>query len=207
MLTVHHLGNSQSERVVWLCEELAVPYELVRYEREPATQLAPPDYKALQPFGTAPAITDGDLSLGETGAIFDYLIARYGQGRLTVASDDPAFADYLYWLHFANGSFMPSAMLDYVLRMVGAENTPAGRTLRKRGVLAMQISNARLGQAPYFAGEAFTAADVMMVLPLRGGGELSRWPHVAAYLERIGQRPAYQRAMRKAEPDRAPGPS
>src|SRR3954463_5904814 len=110
MLTVHHLGRSQSERIVWLCEELGVAYELKRYERRADNRLAPPEYKALHPMGIAPVITDGDLRLGESGAIVDYIIQTYGaQSKgLALKSGDTGFADYLYWLHFANGTLQPA---------------------------------------------------------------------------------------------------
>ena len=104
MLTVHHLGKSQSERVVWLCEELGIPYELKRYARDPVTMLAPAEYKALHPIGTAPVITDGDFVLAESGAIVDYIMAKYGNGRLALRPDHPDFAQFLYWFHFANGT-------------------------------------------------------------------------------------------------------
>src|SRR3954452_66527 len=107
MLTVHHLGKSQSERIVWLCEELGIPYELKRYARDPVSMLAPADYKALHPIGAAPVLTDGGLVLAESGAVLDYIIAKYGNGRLTLKPDHPDFASYLYWLHFANGSLQP----------------------------------------------------------------------------------------------------
>jgi glutathione S-transferase len=202
MLTVHHLSASQSERVIWLCEELGVPYEIVRYERDPVTRSAPPEMKALSPFGTAPVISDGDLVLGETGAIVDYILTKYGEGRLALPADHPAFADYLFWLHFSNGSFMPSGLVDYVLQAAGAADTPIARMMRARSDRALQISEARLAHAAYFAGEAFTAADIMMVLPLRGGSarDPAAWPNVQAYLRRIGDRPAYRQAMKKAEP-------
>src|SRR5260221_7509662 len=105
MLTVHHLGRSQSERIVWLCEELGIDYELKRYERDPVTRLAPPEYKALHPIGTAPVISDGNLVLGESGAIIEYILAKHGGGRLARREGHPEFAKYLYWLHYANGSF------------------------------------------------------------------------------------------------------
>ena len=107
MLTVHHLRISQSERIVWLCEELSIPYQLVNYERDPLTRLAPANYKALHPFETAPVIVDGSVVLSESGAIIEYIIARYGQGRLSVRPEAPNYADYLFWFHFANGSMMP----------------------------------------------------------------------------------------------------
>src|SRR3954466_9082692 len=105
MLVVHHLGVSQSERIVWLCEELGIDYELKRYERDPVTRLAPPEYKALHPIGTAPVITDADLVLGESGAIIEYLLAKSGGGRFARQKGHPEFANYLYWFHYANGSF------------------------------------------------------------------------------------------------------
>jgi len=145
MLTVHHLGVSQSERIVWLCEELEIPYELKCYEREPVTRLAPAEYKALHPFGTAPVITDGDLVLGESAAIMEYIIATYGAGRLAVKPDSPEFADYLYWFHFANGSMMPASMVDLVISMLGipGENDIV-RVLRARGDSAYKIVETRL---------------------------------------------------------------
>ena len=108
MLIVHHLGKSQSERIVWLCEELKLPYELKLYARDPVTMLAPPEYKALHPIGAAPVICDGDLVLAESGAIMEYILARYGNGRLVPAVNDPDFAAHLYWFHFANGTLQPS---------------------------------------------------------------------------------------------------
>src|ERR1700750_1631823 len=111
MLTVHHLGISQSERLVWLCEELGLDYELKRYDRRADNRLAPDEYKALHPMGIAPVITDGDLVLGESGAICEYIVARYGDGRLTPASDDPDFADHLFWFHWSNATFMATLMM------------------------------------------------------------------------------------------------
>src|ERR1700712_6006461 len=110
-LTIHHLGLSQSERIVWLCEELGLHYNLVRHDRDPVMRNAPPSYRVLHPAGTAPIIRDGDVVLAESGAIVEYLLARYGEGRLALASDDPGFAGYLYWLHFAHGSLMPALMV------------------------------------------------------------------------------------------------
>ncbi|MGI4861548.1 MAG: glutathione S-transferase, partial [Janthinobacterium lividum] len=108
MLTIHHLGISQSERIIWLCEELELPYELKRYARDPVTILAPPELKALHPLGTAPIITDGPLVLAESGAIIEYILAKHGDGRLAPAPGAPEFADYLYWFHFANGTLQPA---------------------------------------------------------------------------------------------------
>src|SRR6185295_9882108 len=151
MLTVHHLGISQSERIVWLCEELGIPYELKRYDRDATTRLAPPEYKALHPMGTAPVITDGDVTLAESGAIMDYIIGKYGKGRLAVAPDKPNFADYLYWFHFANGSMMPSQMAGLGAKPA-EEESPRARYMRARCDRAWEMVEQRLGKAPYLAG-------------------------------------------------------
>lgn len=210
MITVHHLGVSQSERIVWLCEELEIPYQLVRYERDPVTQLAPPAYKALHPLGTAPIITDGDLVLPESGAIIDYIIGRYGQGRLTLPPDNPDFANYVFWFHFANASLMPNLMGDMLVALAGggAEN-PLAQMLNARKESAFALIEKRLGEAPYFAGQEFTAADIIMLFPLTTmrsfvSIDFSRFPNLRAYLHRIGARPAYQRAMAKADPGMSP---
>jgi glutathione S-transferase len=210
VLVVHHLGISQSDRVVWLCEELAIPYELKRYERDPVTRLAPPEYRALHAFGTAPVITDGDLVLGESGAIVDYLLAKHGDGRLAMSVDHPAFAAYLFWFHFANGSMMPSSMIDLVCHMIGS-GAPAGvlDALRQRSDRAFAMVEQRLGESPHLAGAEFTAADLMMMFPLTTmrvfiPRDLTPFPHIRAYLSRIAERPAYRRAMAKADPGYSP---
>jgi glutathione S-transferase len=210
MLTVHHLGKSQSERIVWLCEELDIPYELRRYDRDPVTILAPPEYKALHPIGSAPVIVDGGLVLAESGAIIEYILAKYGAGRLAPGPADPSFADYLYWFHFANGTLMPSLGRSLLLRRIGvADDQPLVVWQRGRLDRAFDLVEARLGDAAYFAGEAFTAADIIMGFPLTTmryftPRDLSPYPHLRAYLKRIGERDAYQRAMRKADPDMVP---
>ncbi|WP_156678772.1 glutathione S-transferase family protein [Sphingomonas profundi] len=209
MLTVHHLGISQSDRIVWLCEELEIPYDLVRYDRDPVTRLAPAEYKALHPFGTAPVIVDGDLVLGESGAIIEYIVGRYGEWRLAPRADDPDFADYLYWFHFANASMMPAAMIDIVIGMIGGTAEGVVAALRARGDRAFAMVEQRLGEVDYFAGDRFTAADIIMLFPLTTmrafvPRDLSPYPNILAYLQRIGARPAYQRAMTKADPELPP---
>jgi glutathione S-transferase len=207
-LTVHHLGVSQSERIVWLCEELAIPYELKVYDRDPVTRLAPPEYKTLHPLGTAPVITDGDLALAESGAIIEYIIGKYGGGRLTVGPEAPNYADYLFWLHFANGSMMPRQMGVMGARPEG-EESPRARWMRERAEKTWEMVEQRLGEAPYFAGDKFTAADIIMGFPLTTmrafvQRDLAAHPNLRAYLQRIGQRPAYRRAMEKGDPKMAP---
>ena len=210
MLTIHHLSKSQSERIIWLCEELEVPYELKRYERDPATLLAPPEFKALHPMGAAPVITDGALVLAESGAVIEYIVAKHGGGRLALGPDHPDFAQYLYWLHFANGTLQPAMGRNMVLRRLGLPpDNPVLVAMQGRLDRALDLVEARLGQADHFAGSEFTAADIVTVfslttmrlfLPL----DLAPYPGILAYLRRIGARPAYGRAMRKGDPDMTP---
>ena len=206
MLTVHHLRISQSERIVWLCEELGLDYALKLYDRRADNRLAPDEYKALQPMGIAPVITDGALVLGESGAICDYIVAKYGNGRLVPAVDSPDFADHLFWYHFANATFMATNMMALAVMM--SEGKPAAfvEDRRRKG---WDMVEARLGAAPFFGGAELTTADIMMGFALTTGRAFSNmsiapYPNVAAYLQRIGARPAYQRAMAKAEPGMPP---
>lgn len=210
MLIVHHLGKSQSERIVWLCEELAIPYELKVYDRDPVTRLAPVEYKALHPLGTAPIITDGDIVLAESTAIVEYILAKYGNGSLTVPATDPAFADYLYWFHFANGSLQPSLMRCMVLsRAEVADDKPTMQFAQARRKQALSLIDTQLGKTDYLAGNALTAADIVAVFSLTTmrmfySFDLSPYPNILAYLQRIGARDAYRRAMKKGDPDMTP---
>jgi glutathione S-transferase len=209
MITVHHLRVSQSERIIWLCEELGIPYELKTYPRDPSGA-APAAYKALHPQGTAPIINDGSLALAETGAIVDYILIRHGGGRLVVGPQAPNFPDYLYWLHFSNGFFVPAAMMGIVASRIAGDNKQAAQGFTGRQELAYRMSEERLGKVAYFAGPEFTAADIMMVFPLTTmraatGRGLSDSPNLRAYLKRIGGRPAYQRAMKMGDPEMKPG--
>jgi len=208
MLTVHHLGLSQSERIVWLCEELELDYELKRYVRRPDNRLAPDEYKALHPMGIAPVITDGDLVLGESGAICDYICARHGGARLTPRPDDSSFAEHLFWFHWSNGTFMTTLMMQLVLAG-GGEGNPAAIFVDDRSRRGWAMVESRLGATPFFGGADLTTADIMMVYSLTTsrafrGTSIEGYPNLRAYLQRIGRRPAYQRAMAKAEPGMTP---
>ncbi|MET0270892.1 MAG: glutathione S-transferase family protein [Sphingomonas sp.] len=205
MLVVHHLGISQSDRIVWLCEELGVPYELRLYARDPATRLAPADYRALTPFGTAPVITDGDLVLGESAAIVEYIAVRHGGGRLMVAPGAANYPDFLFWFHFANGSLMPAAMVDMLAGLFTGDAMDALVALRARLDRAYDQIEARLADVPYLAGDDFTAADLLTMFPLTtmrmfAPRDLAAYPNIRVYLRRIADRPAYARAMAKADP-------
>ena len=204
MLVVHHLGMSQSDRIVWLCEELGIPYELRRYERDAETRLAPPEYRALHPAGTAPVITDGDLVLGESGAVMDYIVARYGGGWLTLGPDDADYTDFLYWYHFGNGSLMPAMM------MVAGGEGPFNELMRGRIDRALAHLDAHLGDGrTWLAGEEFTLADIINAFPLTimrsfVAIDISPYPNIGPYLRRLVDRPGYRAAMAKADPDIVP---
>lgn len=206
MIIVHHLGVSQSERIVWLCEELGIPYELKVYARDPKTRLAPAAYKALSPMGIAPVITDGNLVLGESGAIIEYVIGKYAKGKLGVTPDSAEWPYYLFWYHFANGTFMPSAFLGILQNVLGlADGNPVLDSLKVRTTNAYAMIDKRLGEANYFAGSELTAADIMMLFPLTtmrafSPIDIGPFANIRAYLKRIGERPAYQRAMSKGDP-------
>src|SRR5260370_8477998 len=178
MLTVHHLGKSQSERIVWLCEELGIDYELKRYERDPVTRLAPPEYKALHPIGTAPMITDGDPVIGESGAIIEYILAQYGKGRLARHPGSTEYANYLYWFHYANGSFQ--ALLHRTLVARRLEPPAEHRILvdlQARLGLALGFMNRPLGKAASVAASDLTPARFIYSFILPPTPPLTPHPH------------------------------
>jgi len=218
MLTLHHLDNSRSHRVLWLLEELQLPYEIRRYARDPRTLLAPTELKQVHPLGKSPVITDDELTLAESAAILEYLVERYGQGRLAPASGSPEYRRFRYWMHYAEGSAMPPLLLRLVFDRVsggpmpffvrplaraivkGANNAFIGPQLK----LHLDYMESELGKTRWFAGETFSAADIQMSYPLeaaqsRAGLDNSR-PKLSAFLERIRDRPAYQRAIERGGP-------
>ena len=215
MIIVHHLNNSRSQRVLWLLEELGLPYEIVRYQRDPKTMLAPKELRAIHPLGKSPILQDGDVTLAESGAIVEYLIERYGQGRLRPTVGSPDWLRYVYFLHYAEGSAMPPLLLKLVfVRMETAPvpffAKPVARMLAKGAQKAfvdpqlklhLDYLEGEIGKSEWFAGNEFTAADIQMSFPLeaaasRGGLDGSR-PKLHAFLERIHARPAYQAALTK----------
>lgn len=211
MLTVHHLNRSQSERIVWLCEELELQYKLVVHARDPVTHLAPPELKALHPIGSAPVIKDGDITLAESGAIVDYILGRYGQGRLSFGPQAPQYADYLYWLHFANGTLQPTVGRVFMLGRlkVAAADDPFAAGVHARLARCLKLVEARLATVPHLAGADFTAADVMSMFSLTtmrlfAPLDLKPYPAILAWLKRLSQRPAYKRALEKGDLGFAP---
>ncbi|SEU38705.1 glutathione S-transferase [Stigmatella erecta] len=218
MILVHHLNNSRSQRVLWLLEELGLEYEVKRYERDPKTMLAPPSLKAIHPLGKSPVITDGGHTLAESGAIIEYLVDRYGQGRLKPPEGSPERLRYTYWMHYAEGSAMPPLLMGLVAARIRSAPAPFFVRPIVRGVAAklqdtfvgpqtklhLDYMEGELSQRTWFAGEDFTAADIQMSFPLeaasgRAGLDASR-PKLWAFLERIHARPAYQRALQKGGP-------
>ena len=205
MITVYHLGISRSERIVWLMEELGLAYRIEIFPREP-NGAAPAAMKELHALGKAPIIRDGDLMLAESGAIVDYIIHRHAHGRLAIPPDAPHYATYVYWLHFAEGSLMTLMLIVLTLsRVPEAKESPVTKRASDRLTVMLSFVDAHLADRDYFAGEAFTAADVMMVFPfttLKHFLPIDLAPHanIRAYLERIEARPAYRKAMALAGP-------
>ncbi len=208
MITVHHLSKSRSERIVWLLEELGLEYRLDWFQREP-NGAAPAPMKDIHPIGKAPIITDGDVVLAESGAIVDYIVRRRAGGRLGVEPQAPEFPRYAYWMHFAEGSLMSLMLIALVLsRIPEAKESPVTARISNRMKLMLAFVEGELAGRSYFAGDAFTAADVMMLFPFTTMRhyleyDLSPYPNIAAYVARIEARPAYRKAMALAGPDAA----
>jgi glutathione S-transferase len=215
MIVVHHLDNSRSQRVLWLLEELGLEYEVRKYQRNRETMLAPPELKAIHPLGKSPVITDGELTLAESGAIIETLADRHGGGRLARPYDSPERVRYIYWLHYAEGSAMPPQLLKLMFDRVAAARMPffvrpIVRRVRQSVMdafigpqleLHLNYLENELSRSPWFCGAEFSAADVQMSFPLeiavvRAGLDESR-PNLMGFLRRIHARPAYQRALER----------
>ena len=215
MIVVHHLNHSRSQRVLWLLEELGLPYEIRRYQRDPRTMLAPPELRAVHPLGKSPVIEEDGLVLAESGAILGYLGDRHGSGTLMPPHGTPQRLRCDYWLHYAEGSLMPPLLLKLVFQRV--EKAPAPFLARRvaKGIagkvqhafvdpqIALQLDylEAELGKAAWFGGEEFSVADIALSFPLEAAAAradlgASR-PRLAAFLERIHARPAYRRALER----------
>ena len=206
MITIYHLTSSRSERIVWLMEELGLEYRLEVFRREP-NGAAPAAMKAIHALGKAPIVRDGDIVLAESGAIVDYLVHRHGAGRLAIPPANDDYARYLYWLHFAEASLMSLMLIALVVgRIPEAASSPVRARVLDRMKAMLGFVDAELAGRRFFAGEELTAADVMMVFPFTTmrrflDYDLAPYANIAAYLERIGERPAYRKAMAIAGPD------
>jgi len=202
-LIVHHLQNSRSQRVLWLLEELGLPYEVRRYERDTKTMLAPPELKKVHPLGKSPVIEDQGMVIAETGAIIDYLITK-ADGRFGSPADAQSANRYRFYLHYAEGSLMPWLLVMLVIRRLGLFGRPARPTVQRMVDQHLDFLESELASRGWFAGDEFTAADVMMSFPLeaardRAGLDSSR-PKLLEWLERIHARPAYQAALARGGP-------
>jgi len=200
MITVHHLNDSRSQRVLWLLEELGLPYEIKRYQRDAKTRLAPPELKAVHPLGKSPVITDNGRTINESAAIVDYLIRRHGDGRLQPDPETPAYDEYVQWLHYAEGSAMLPLMLNLYVGRLG----DAGAPLKPRieGEIANHLGylDGALKGRDYLLGDAFSGADVQMsfVGEVAGAfGKRAAFPHLDAWTARLHDRAAYKRAVEK----------
>ncbi len=218
MIVVHHLNNSRSQRVLWLLEELGVAYKVVRYTRDPATRRAPNALREVHPLGKAPVVVDDGIVVAESGTIIEFLLERYGKGLLSPAPDTPERLQYLYWMHYAEGSAMPNLLLKLVFDQIEAGPVPfyvrpvvrgLARAV-KTGFVAPQLAlhldfiEAELAKSEWFAGEQFTAADIQMSFPLQaaaGQGLVGdRLPGLSDFLRRIEARPAWGRSVERGGP-------
>ena len=215
MLTVHHLNNSRSQRILWLLEELGIEYEIKRYRRDPQTMRAPASLRAVHPLGKSPVVTDGKVTVAESGAIIEYLMERYGAGRFVPAAGTEARRRYTYWLHFAEGSAMPPLLMKLVFNRVEVSPMPFFVKPIARKISAtvkqsfidpelkqqLQYMEAEITKTGWFAGDAFSAADIQMSFPLEAaaarGGLDKHYPKLSDFLARIHARPAYQRAIER----------
>jgi glutathione S-transferase len=220
MITVHHLENSRSQRVLWLLEELGTPYTVKRYARDPKTMLAPPELKRVHPLGKSPVIADEGTVVAESGAIVEYLVEAHGGGRLKPPPGTPEARRYTYWLHFAEGSLMPPLLVALIFAKVRGAKVPFFVKPILKGIAAqvhkayidpnvtslLAFMESELAQREWFAGDEFTAADVQMSYPLeaaaagRAGFTAQSHPKLHAWLMRCQARPAYQRALAAGGP-------
>lgn len=205
VLTIHHLHVSQSERLPWLCEELNILYELKTYRRAPL--LAPPEYKALHPAGTAPIIQDGNITLAESCACIEYISHRYADGKLFLLPSHPRYPDFLYWWHWVDGTFSPAVTRSMMMRGAGVNSENQFMVITKTRLRrALEALDERLVEHKWLAGEEFTVADIMVVFLLTTFRyfepfSLKEYPNVVGFLARVGDRKAYQVAMAKCDPD------
>jgi len=227
MLVVHHLENSRSQRILWLLEELGIDYEIRQYKRDPVTSLAPPELLSLHPLGKAPMITDGEVTIAESGAIIEYLVRKYDDGTLGPDPDPDSSAAmaYTYWLHYAEGTFMPLMILALIIGRIETAPMPFFAKPIAKGIVAkvrngylganvqrnLDFMEASLSRSPWFCGEKMTAADIQMSFAIEAAAVRTNlegdYPQLAAYLKRIQERPAYQAALEKGGPYQLMGAS
>ena len=218
MITVHHLNNSRSQRVLWLLEELGLEYEVIRYERDAKTMLAPPALRKVHPLGKSPVISDGEITVAESGAIIEYLVDQYGQGKLKPRAGSADQRRYTYWLHYAEGSAMPPLLMSLVFARIPTQPMPFFVRPVAKGIADKVLTSyiepqlkqhldyleSEITDRDWFTGRKFTAADIQMSFPVEAfaarGGLGRKHARLADWLERIHARPAYQRALKRGGP-------
>jgi len=203
VIEVHHLNNSRSQRVLWLLEELELPYELVKYQRDLTTNLAPESLKKIHRLGKAPAVRDGELVLIESGAILEYIVRRYGKGRLAPAESSPDWPRYLQLMHYAEGSAMLPVMLKLYLSRLGEAGAPLAPRVTSEIENHFGFLDGELAQREFFVGKELTAADVHLSFPIQAARllhGLDAFPNLARFLDRMHARPAYKRALERGGP-------
>jgi len=203
MLEVHHLNNSRSQRVLWLLEELELPYEIVHYQRDAQTNLAPPELAKVHPLGKAPMLKDGEQLLIESGAILEYVVRRHGKGRLAPAESSPEWAGYMQWMHYAEGSAMLPVMLRYYTSRLGDAAAPLLPRIESEIQRHFGFLDASLEGSEYFVGRSLTAADINLSFPIQAVRMLhglDAFPNLARFLGRMEVRPAYRRALERGGP-------
>ena len=200
MITVHHLNNSRSQRILWLLEELGQDYEIIRYQRDATTSLAPDSLKAVHPLGKSPVITDNDTTVAESGAIVEYLIRKYGRDRLMPREDSPDFVPYLHWLHYAEGSAMLPVMLTLYTTRLGEAAAPLRPRIESEIRNHFGYMECELGSREFFACETFTGADIQITFVLEAAkslGLLTPFKELTSYLARMQARDAYKRGIER----------
>ena len=217
MLVVHHLENSRSHRILWLLEELGVDYEIKRYERDKTTNLAPPELREVHPLGKSPVITDDDVTVAESGLIVEYLIEKYGNGRLMPTAGTPAHLQFRYWMHYAEGTFMPLMIISLILNRIETAPVPfflkpVTKQIASKAMAAYAGPNIKLNLAyleealqnsSWFCGDEMTGADILMSFPIEAAAvrtDLTEYPALNEFRQRIRALPAYQRAIEKGGP-------
>lgn len=203
MIEVHHLNNSRSQRVLWLLEELELPYSIVPYERAP-TMFAPAALKQIHPLGKSPVIRDGDRVVAESAVIIEYLLEQHGRGRFAPAPSSSTYGKYRYWMHYAEGSLMPQLLLKTYLGRIGEAARAVAERVDSQVRLHLGFVEGEIGEAQFLAGDEFTAADIQMSFPLEVAATQrllgDQHPKLRSLLRRLHARPAYQRAMEKGGP-------
>ncbi|BAY15041.1 glutathione S-transferase [Anabaenopsis circularis NIES-21] len=202
MIIVHHLNNSRSQRVLWLLEELGIEYDIKFYERDQKTMLAPTSLREVHPLGKSPVITDAEVTVAESGAIIQYIVERYGNGRLIPESGSKERLRYTYWLHYAEGSAMPPLVMNLIFNRFGTGDSRANDAFIAPQIkLHFDYIEAELGKSTWFVGSEFTAADIQMSFPLElvalQAELISSRPKIQEFIERIHARPAYKRALER----------